>query len=1361
MKIASFKDYKQTNMNYIPRTLTYCDNNLNQIAITDEELLTLNRSIVILAEPGMGKTELLKHLEAFDNTIKFTASSFVRKPLKLLQDGKDKIVLIDALDEYQGKSDSNSIDDILDKLFELNNPKFILSCRQVEWESSSIENIEDFYGSKPIVTHIQPFSRKDAIAFLEAHNQLLADANQIIERLDEVNLSNFYENPLTLELLTHINTDTLPENKAEVLNLATQNLWQEVNDQAPNHLKETGSQSVLDCAGFIFATLLLAQKQVIFIGNTAKTPDYSLNIYELKVRYNEELLLDTLKCRLFKATDDIETFKPMHRTIAEFLGAKWLAGLMTDPIIKTRVLAQFIQNGGVVSSLRGLFSWLPYFNLNLTQTVIETDPYALIAYADTSFFTDSHSKLMYDALKELVKINPHFRRDNWNWLQAKGLTNRCLLEDYRQLLGDKSSDYNLRSSIIQILQDADFVNELSQELTTIMLENDYYYSERYDACLLLLEKKTDINWSSISEKLTNSTVEDDLRLVCECVLREDNYHLISDEQLVRLILNSQPLNKKTPYKSGLVPNIGSYYYFETLPSVRAENILNLLIVAIKDLKISPYEANHEESKNINGLVFLLLKKYLTVNDSIDSHLIAKSLDLFYHNESDLLNQDFQDYRDFFTSYFAKNSTLKISIQKLLLKSDDLHNRFYQLKDSVLSTLYPSLSDTLCLIKYVQGLDNSEQNKNIWKDLLLLNRSPTRFPVETLRHIEDFISDKPELLSFVKKHNQPRQKSLRELGRERNSRKELLGKKLNQQKNRTELRKDLNKLEAGDFHTCFYPANILLKHYNDSPKEFTSYENLASILREDLAYSARKGFENSLFSSLPDPIDFVLNEHKDKEAVLYAGIYCRYLDNKPLNDLSDNVILICSIIIEIASYRSFDSNAQEQISELIKKEIIKRGLKDKLVDTLLIPQFENNWQYIRGSNWLTKIEVTNTDVDKIVNILENQNLDWHNRRTLLEALVNHDSLIKLKPLICRKVSSIELLNENDDVRDASLWLALYSYIDQTDFLTKAKCFSYNRELFWQLRELYQKTSRSKKVTCSDYIKEWIIYRYHSIFPNVARPIGTSWGDLNSWDASEFINGLLIDLSNIPNMEAYQTLKSFKTAIHPSYHTHVINLLAQQKNKIREHNYVPPTLTDLLNIYQNQAPQNCRDLKTLVITLLDEIQKEIVGNDTDTYKRFYKEIPKTGLRTPHNENDCRDILADFLKPRLQSYGFSLETERDMPDDKRADLVCTNSGLQLPIEVKGQWHKDIWAAMNDQLGDLYLKEYQSEGQGIYLIFWFGSNSTKPLNAKAYRNCLKKPDNSEIPKTAQALKSMLDSCIVDKYKAGIEVYVIDVSHD
>lgn len=181
--------------------------------------------------------------------------------------------------------------------------------------------------------------------------------------------------------------------------------------------------------------------------------------------------------------------------------------------------------------------------------------------------------------------------------------------------------------------------------------------------------------------------------------------------------------------------------------------------------------------------------------------------------------------------------------------------------------------------------------------------------------------------------------------------------------------------------------------------------------------------------------------------------------------------------------------------------------------------------------------------------------------------------------------------------------------------------------------------------------------------------------------------------------------------------------------------------------------------LVIILLDEIQAEIYGSETDPHKAFYQCIKKDEKSIPHGENDCRDRLAYFLKLKLQTYGFKLETERDMPDDKRADMVCSHANLHLPIEVKGQWHKDLWTAMNDQLGDLYLKEHQSQRKGIYLVFWFGQNvvTRRSLHSTAFN----KTGISERPKSAKELKSLLDDRIEDKYKGDIEIYVMDISRD
>ena len=1348
-------------MNYISRTLTYKDKIDNLKSITDDELLNIKQSVVILAEPGMGKTSLLEHLENSENTVKFTASSFVRRPLVRLKNIENKVVLIDALDEYQSDKNSNSIDNILTKLYELDSPQFILTCRAVEWDEASNSIFEDFYDEKPIVAHIEAFTRGDAIKFLNEHNNFSGNSENIIHQLDELSLTDFYNNPLTLELLTHVDINNLPDNKADIFDLATRNLWQEINDSAPNKLQQTDENTIIECSGFICATLLLSQKQNIFTGNISKTPDDALSIHKLKSIFDEDFLSNTIKCRIFKLSIDNQNFRPMHRTIAEFLGARWLAKKMSDSMVKKRLLEQFTYKDGVPSSLRGMFSWLAYFNPILTDTVISIDPYGLIIYADTSFFSNTQSRLMYKSLKKLAEINPWFRQGNWHDLKVKGLANPCLIDEYRQLLSDKESNSHLRLSIIQILQDADFVSKLSNELIAIMMDITYRYSERSVAFQLVYDKNIAINWPDILNKLIDRALEDDLKLVCELMVR-DNYSIITDEQVIQLLLNSQPLEKGTKIKSYVVPNNGSDYYFRNFPIQRTLSFIDKLVIAIYQLNISRFEVNHEATKNINRIILLLLKKYASQPEMvIPISTFYDSTSIFYHFKTGIDSSKYSEYKNFFDEYFSNNPLDKFAIQKLIIDNEErISYRFWELRSSVLYSLYPELKDIKSLIEYIQTTPINHKNIETWKTLVGMSCVDNSIPNTILEAINPYILNNNKLLNFVHLKTQPLVKEDLEIENESRVRKEKLNIKLSHQRLRNKLRQKETKLKAGDFKYCYQPAHILLEDHYDIPSELRGSARLNYILKEALSISSIIGLKKSLSNSIPEPISFVIERHPCIETILIAGIYCRIIDNENLDNLNNKTIISCAIIIELNNFLYFDSDAQNQLSDLIDKEIFSRNLKNDLIESLLIPQLERNYDSINGLRWLTNTNVSDKDIEKTIEIISKySNLKFEIQRQLIESVIKNKSINKLEYVIKSNVHSIEELNNNDDVKQASFWLSLYSYVDEKDFFKKIVCFDNPTEVFWQLNKLYQNTGHLKQLTCSNLMKEWIIYRFSDLFPKQEVPRYGVYGSHNLYDGTEFISSLLASLSNTPTDEAYQSLKSLQSFIHISYKEYVKYLLTNQKIKLREHGYVPPTLENLLNIYKNEPPENCKDLKALVVTLLDEIQAEIYGSETDPHKAFYQSIIKDEKNIPHGENDCRDRLVDLLKPKLQTYFFSLETERDMPDDKRADIVCKNANLQLPIEVKGQWHKKLWTAMNDQLGDLYLKEHQAQGQGIYLLFWFGKNviAERSLNTTAFN----KTGISGKPNSARELKLLLDDRTEDKYKDGIEIYVMDISRD
>lgn len=315
---------------YITRKLDYQiqDKNGNHRTevIGDSQLLdlALSHPVVILADAGMGKTLLMEKF-AESSQIKtklLSASDLVQKSIRRLGIPSDIVLLIDAFDEIPSTKDSSGIDSVLNKLAELGYPKFILTCRSIEWNNSNKNEIKSDY--KDILTaNLKNLSREDAQQFLQSRGLSSENISQLINQLEENSLSSFYENPRNLALLAEINFSVhpVPKTKAKLFELATEKLWQEVNPKAQNALGRLHQEQVIECAGLLFATYLLAGKQFIYKGMTATTPDDAIHIYSLTDLINSETLESTIQSRLFQSVE-ADLFKPWHRSIAEYLGAK-------------------------------------------------------------------------------------------------------------------------------------------------------------------------------------------------------------------------------------------------------------------------------------------------------------------------------------------------------------------------------------------------------------------------------------------------------------------------------------------------------------------------------------------------------------------------------------------------------------------------------------------------------------------------------------------------------------------------------------------------------------------------------------------------------------------------------------------------------------------------------------------------------------------------------------------------------------------------------------------------------------------------------------------------------------------------------
>ncbi len=178
-------------------------------------------------------------------------------------------------------------------------------------------------------------------------------------------------------------------------------------------------------------------------------------------------------------------------------------------------------------------------------------------------------------------------------------------------------------------------------------------------------------------------------------------------------------------------------------------------------------------------------------------------------------------------------------------------------------------------------------------------------------------------------------------------------------------------------------------------------------------------------------------------------------------------------------------------------------------------------------------------------------------------------------------------------------------------------------------------------------------------------------------------------------------------------------------------------------EKQVPKSVADVQATTLVLLEQVQKRIWADSVDSWRGF---IGDDG--TPYDEERCRDHLLILLGNRPE--GIDLQPEGHMAADNRADIIASVAALRLPIEVKGQWHKDLWHAADTQLDRLYATDYAADRLGIYVVFWFGPTVGKKLASQG--------KGKTVPKTAMELQMLLAEGSSAAKAGRVAVVVLDL---
>ena len=265
-----------------------------------------------------------------------------------------------------------------------------------------------------------------------------------------------------------------------------------------------------------------------------------------------------------------------------------------------------------------------------------------------------------------------------------------------------------------------------------------------------------------------------------------------------------------------------------------------------------------------------------------------------------------------------------------------------------------------------------------------------------------------------------------------------------------------------------------------------------------------------------------------------------------------------------------------------------------------------------------------------------------------------------------------------------------------------------------------------------------------WPCVGRPPGAMWGNHHPWDATVFIDRTIREIASRPTPEATEVLQCLISGPAATYVHVARHALAQQRKARRDFEYDAPSVADLRAVMTDDLPETIDDMRAYLADRIEVVQERIHRDHTDMWAVYW-----VGNR-PRPENFCRNRLVEQISNQLPD-SLRLEPEAHMPGERRADLIASRNAIRLPVEIKGQWLRDVWDAASDQLDARYARERRAGDCGVYVVPWFGDVRGKQLR--------RHPDGVAQPETPRELQELLSARIPEARRSQIDVVVMDLT--
>jgi len=1336
-----------TTAGYFPRHLSFTDHEGDFRRVDESEMLSMPGAKVVPGEPGMGKSELLHEVGRRLGIEPVSAVRFMhtKDPAKFVL--PDEPLLIDGLDEAMASRDGDAVNQILAQLEAAGSPKFILSCRSREWQSHSTTNLRQIYGSDPSIFTLEPLSRIEAKSFLIQRFPKV-DPNHVLGHLHEHGLAELYRNPLTLGLLGQVaEHDThLPSTRAALFERVSTLIWSEHDPRRQDSgLGKITQDGALSAAGAIMAELLFAGAEVASLAGPLQLQDRDIRLANLEGLPGGEAARAVFLSKLFQSVGAGRA-KAIHRVIAEYLGARWLAQQTTTPRAQRRLLAQLKGSGGVPASLRGLHAWLAFHSPAMAERVIAVDPFGVLRYGDAANLSAAQADCLFNALCTLAEVDPLFRAADWDTHTAAGLMITGLRDKIGTLIGSADSNTHLRSLLIEGLNGAPLAADLVPTLESVMLSCERFYREREAAAATLLPYRDRSWWRQTIDDLRAQGTEDSTRLALNLI--EDIEHDVSDELLVASLLAEMGLAISPLPRTKRRRILRPYSRIvDVLSASRLVGVLQLVTDYVELLGRLDWEAQYTIAEIVSRLFIRAIKEHVV--GSVDAAMMWRWLGALERADHVQLNE-----KESLKALLDEQDDLRRAIQGHALYVDrpmPTIGRSEYILGRRMVGLLGRPKDVTWFLEQLADADNKDAAlREDWRDLIALGIGCDGFEADMRAASQKFQRGDTQLEAFVHKLEHPKKRAW-QVRQEREAEKRKRKRRIADETARRQYAARREGLRAGDLRVILAPAKAYLGLFGDLTREQPPADRIAEWLGSDLRDDAMVGLEAVLHRvDLPTPQEiakgFAEGQTWNYSFAILAGLLARQRAGEGFADLTPEVRITGLLLCHNDSGMCVDDDLPALRGAL--EAIVIPTVKDRedLARLWIEPSLAAGCAHVSGLYMLARDDAWRATGAKLAEswLTRFNNLPESVEFELVDCLSRSGALTALRSIAAKRSRTVFCSFDY-----MLSWLTVDVLVSFDAVLPDLAGISdRNPEFIWFLRNRLQLEHRGSMLPLSIAQAKWIISEFRTQWPYAGLP-GESSGDTNPHDATVFLRALIDRIANDTSLEASEALQALIAMPVDSYSELIRHMAAEQRQKRAENDFAPLGPKELGELLSEGPPSNADDLKSLVVEELAVAQMKLIGDDLDQIRDFWDDD-----RVPYDENRCRDRLAAMIGPELMRYDVQRITEADMPMTKRADLAFARGQLQLPMEVKGQWDLKVWDAATGQLDLQYLVDWRSEQRGIYCVLWFGD-----LPSKSGRRLKVPPDELKTPKTPDEMREMLIARIPEARRSLIDVVVLDLS--